>query len=586
MTAQPRHHTLGMVIRFLRVYPMRSTIMVVCMALSGMLEGLSLALFLPMLELVGHTEGREPSSFFLAVRRAFEEANLPFGVGSLTVVIIIGISLKGGLVWAAMQQAGRTVARVAADLRLTLLRSLLEARWSFFSSQPVGAFANAVSSEARNASDVFRHAMTALSSSFQFLVYLALAFSISWPTALFALGSGLLVFVALHRLIRLSRRAGRDQAVLIKSLAARLVDALQGIKSIKAMGQESRLIETLQGDTEALNAAQCRKVTATETLSAFQEPLTAIIVGAGLYVVVTFIRVPFFHLLVLGVLFMRLSTQMNLIVRQYQLMSIFQNDYWLLQGLVHASTGQREVRRAGAPPPDTLHQGIRLDGVTFAYAERPVLDRVSLDIPAGGFTALIGPSGAGKTTLADLVAGLQSPSAGEIRVDGRPLAEFDITAWRNRIGYVPQELFLFHDTILSNVTMGDPRISPQDAEEALGLAGAREFIQALPQGAATVVGERGSRLSGGQRQRISLARALARRPLILILDEVTASLDPETAAGICATLAGLKGKVTMLAVSHQASIQQIADRVYWVAQGDVRPAGDAERSLERMLEDA
>src|SRR5690606_21587447 len=152
--------------------------------------------------------------------------------------------------------------------------------------------------------------------------------------------------------------------------------------------------------------------------------------------------------------------------------------------------------------------------------------------PKGKLTTLIGPSGAGKTTLSDVLLGLVRPRSGQILVDGVPLEELNLEQWRELVGYVPQELFLFHDTVMNNVTLGDPHITPEEVREALEAAGAWSFVEQLPQGMDTVVGERGTLLSGGQRQRISIARALVRKPKLLLLDEVTSALDPATEAEI------------------------------------------------------
>ena len=145
--------------------------------------------------------------------------------------------------------------------------------------------------------------------------------------------------------------------------------------------------------------------------------------------------------------------------------------------------------------------------------------------------------------------------------------------WRRQIGYVPQELLLFHDTLLANVTLGDDRITVSEVEQALRAAGAWSFVKTLPEGLDTIVGERGIRFSGGQRQRISIARALVRRPRLLILDEATASLDPTTEKELCKTLAGLRGQVTMLAATHQAALTEVADAVYRIQHGRLDQIG-------------
>jgi ATP-binding cassette, subfamily C, bacterial len=155
-------------------------------------------------------------------------------------------------------------------------------------------------------------------------------------------------------------------------------------------------------------------------------------------------------------------------------------------------------------------------------------------------------------------------------VDGIPLESIDPEPWREQIGYVPQDPFLFHDTLTANVTMGDPEVSREEVEHALRAAGAWDFALQLPDGLETTLGERGARLSGGQRQRIAIARALVCRPSLLILDEVTASLDPAAEESICETLRELAGQVTILSISHRSAMMEVADVVYRIEDGTAR----------------
>ena len=197
----------------------------------------------------------------------------------------------------------------------------------------------------------------------------------------------------------------------------------------------------------------------------------------------------------------------------------------------------------------------------------PVLENLDLEIPACALVTLMGASGCGKTTILDLITGLVEPSAGRVLVDGVPLEQLDIGAWRRSIGYVAQETVLLHDTILNNITLGDPQFDAGDVEYALQIAGAGEFVAAFPEGVHHVVGERGGMLSGGQRQRLMIARAMLHRPRLLILDEATSALDQEGEAAICDTLRGLRGQLTIIAVSHRDALAGIADHVYHVDQG-------------------
>ena len=179
----------------------------------------------------------------------------------------------------------------------------------------------------------------------------------------------------------------------------------------------------------------------------------------------------------------------------------------------------------------------------------------------------MGPSGSGKTTIIDLVIGLLRPESGEVDIDGVPMAQIDLRAWRQMVGYVPQETVLLHDSVVQNVTLGDPSISEARVIEVLEQAGAWGFVQALPEGLHTSVGERGGRLSGGQRQRIAIARALINRPQLLILDEATSALDPDSEAAIIATLQALKSRLTILAITHNSALADAADVVHHLSPG-------------------
>jgi ATP-binding cassette subfamily C protein len=223
-----------------------------------------------------------------------------------------------------------------------------------------------------------------------------------------------------------------------------------------------------------------------------------------------------------------------------------------------------------------FERAIRLEGVSFAYDCTPILRNVSLVLPAGSFTALLGASGAGKTTVADLIIGLLRPQAGEVWIDDQPLAEIDIRSWRRMIGYVPQDTLLLHDSIFVNVTLGDAGFSEKEVESALRAAGAWDFVQHLPKGMQTVVGERGSKISGGQRQRIAIARALVKSPTLLVLVEATTALDPDTEIAICRTLGALSGRVTILAISHQSAMLETSEIAYRLENGAVKLVKGAE----------
>ena len=211
------------------------------------------------------------------------------------------------------------------------------------------------------------------------------------------------------------------------------------------------------------------------------------------------------------------------------------------------------------------------------------LTGVSLVVPARGITAVCGPSGAGKSTLADLLLGLLQPSTGRILVDGEPIAGQRLHAWRQAVGYVPQETFLFHDTIRANLVMARPGAAEAELRTALRGAAAEELVDRLPKGLETVLGDRGVRLSGGERQRLALARALLRQPSILVLDEATSSLDNEIERLIQHALGCLHGQMAIVIIAHRMSTVRIADQIIVLKQGKVAEVGSWEDLSRRGM---
>jgi ATP-binding cassette, subfamily C, bacterial len=559
-------NSLDVIWYFLKRYPRRSVMIVGLLFLSGLAEGFGVASLLPLLELAIGDPTSEPSGVSLFAADLLGRVGLQPTLGVLLLALIVAMLARGSFMWLSVRQQGYAVASIATDLRLMLIRGFLKARWSYFVSQRAGHMSNAIGSEAHRASMAYAAACSLLAGIVQVLVYSVIAFLVSPAIAIAALVAGTLLVMLLSGLVRVARDAGKRQTVLIKSLSARLIDALYGIKPIKAMARESHLQPMLEAETRALNEAQRRQVLASGVLTSFKEPLLVIVIALGLFVVMTRGTISFESLLILVFLFHRLVGKVQLLQTRYQDLAVSESALWSLIGGVEDAERHAETSTGRLAPPE-LKVGIELTDVDFAYGDTEVLSGASLTIPAGKFTAITGPSGAGKTTIADLLLGLYTPDRGSIRIDGVPLSDIDLGAWRSKIGYVPQEMLLFHDSVRRNVTLGDESISDDDVVGALTAAGAWSFVESLEGGIDTMIGEHGARLSGGQRQRVAIARALVGKPRLLVLDEVTTALDPKTEAAICATLRDLADEVTIVSISHQPAMQAAADVAYRVEHG-------------------
>lgn len=554
---------------FVAAYPWQSLVVLLCLLLAAAMEVVGVSTLLPLISIATGAEGESSGGALEGhVRNALERFGLAADIGTLSLVIVAAAWLKAMLVLLSKRQVGYTVARVATDLRLGLLRALLATRWSYYTRQPVGAVANAIATEAQRASRAYEHLALISTNAVEAAVYVGIAIAISWQASALAALASLATLVSLGALVRMSGRAGRRQTDLLRSLLGRLTDSLQAVKLLKATGREESIGPLLAEDTRRLNKQLRKRVLSREALRTLQEALLVSLICAGLYVAFEVHAMPISGVLVLIFTVMRALLKVNSIQGKYQSMVTEASALWSLVTMIEdaQSVGERE---GGAAPP-RLEHGLSLRDIEVHYDGRSLFDRASFEIPAGQITAIIGASGAGKTTLIDLVTGLIEPEAGEVRVDDVPLASLDLRSWRREIGYVPQEMLLLHDSIRVNVTFGDPEISDAQVEAALRDADAWEFVSALPDGIDSSVGERGTLLSGGQRQRIAIARALVHQPRLLLLDEATAALDAASEAAVWNAVARLRGRTTVVAISHQPALSKIADRIYRIDDGRVR----------------
>ena len=562
--------TAGLILEVARASPRRTTAVIVCLVAAGLTEGFGTLTLLPLLELAMAPGGAVAnSSSGKAVVAAIRTLGLDPKLGVLLTLVTLGIALKAGFTLIAMRQVGYTVSALMTDLRLRLLRALLQAKWSYFTRQPVGVISNAISTETVRAAMVFQSTAQFLALIIQMVIYIFLVLLVSWEIALVSVALAAAITWAYRGLIAMMRSAGNAQTDLMSALSARMTDTLHGIKAIKAMALEGRVLPVLEAGAQGLNKAQRQQVWSGELLRNLQEPLLVAVMCVGLYLAIGDGGHTFPSLMMMAFLFYRLLNRVHAVQQIFQVIAAGESAYWALQDSVCKAESQKERGRESGAVQFSFKQSLKFEHVSFAYGDNTVLDDINFCLDAGRFVVMFGKSGAGKTTIADLAIGLLTPTAGRITIDGISIETVNLNAWREQIGYVPQEMFLFHDSVLMNITFGAPDITLDAVEAALKSAGAWGFVQQLSEGVNTVVGERGSQLSGGQRQRIAIARALVRNPSLLVLDEVTASLDTQSEQDICATLRSLAGKVSILAISHQPAIKHVADIVVELQDGRI-----------------
>ena len=562
-----------------RSYPWRTLLALIAILLAGISDGISVTALFPLLNIATRDPDAAPVQE-AGVGENIEQVmvnimtflGLDVTLGTLLVVVVVSISLKSVLMLIATRHVGYSAAHIATDLRLELLQAILSTRWGYFQHQRTGRLAYAMATEAHRASQSYLYGVTMLALFVQAAVYISIALTVSWQTTLAAFATGAVILSISHLLVRMARKAGKRQTKMYKSLLSRLTDILQSVKSLKAMAREELADTVLSKETAKLNKALQGEVFSKAILDAVQLPVYVAVAAIGIYVAIEHWQVNFTTVMVLAVLLVRSLNQLGKIQKQYQKLVTTESAFWSIRQSIDDAMTAREIDEGtSAPAPGA---GIRLDNVSFAHDDKPVLRDISLTIPPRALTTIVGASGSGKTTLIDLVIGLLRPDEGTIYLGDTPLREIDKQQWRRQIGYVPQEQVLLHDSVLTNVTFGDPELTEADVEQALKSAGAWDFVSSMPHGIHSSVGERGTMLSGGQRQRIMIARALAHKPSVLILDEPTSALDPDSEKLISDTLHDLGRNYTVVAISHQQALVDAADQVYRLVDGRITEQTD------------
>jgi ATP-binding cassette subfamily C protein len=346
---------------------------------------------------------------------------------------------------------------------------------------------------------------------------------------------------------------------------------LAGLKITKSLGSEERHIRAFNNAVWEVDA-QLLAYTRSATTARFLQDVAAVVaVAIFVWVSIALARLSISEVLVLALILYRLLPLMqNVQQAGQQVLHTVPSARRVLE-LTRQCEAEREVTAAATAGVPRLTQTLVVRNLSYRHEpkEPEVFAGLTVTLRAGSLTVLSGESGAGKSTLLDLLAGLLRQEDGEILIDGQVLGRSELLEWRRGIGYLTQEPFLFHDTIRANLLIADPQADDAAIEQALAAASAVEFVQRLPHGLETVVGDRGARMSGGERQRLALARALLRKPDLLILDEPTSALDQQSEQAVLDAIERLKGQTTIILVTHRPERVQNADQLLHLRRGEL-----------------
>ncbi len=460
-------------------------------------------------------------------------------------------------------------------LRQRLYGAIANTNWLFFVRSRASDFTHALTLEMERVGAATYYLLNLIVTAIVAIVYILFAIKLSaLITGLVFLCGGILLLL-LKGKTKIAQENGEGLSDAMSSLYAAVTEHLGGMKIAKSYGAEGRHAEMFGRLTEQVRHFYAHAVQNQAEVNYWFNIGSVLILSLILFVSFQVLSIQTAGVLLLLYLFARVMPKLSSIQQNFQ---SFIN---MLPSFIRITGMQQRCEAAAEPKIDKIEKlkfqhSIQFDKVCFSYDDQgksPVIINLDLVLKAGETAAIVGPSGAGKSTIADLVMGLISPNQGQIFLDGMELTADQMKAWREQIGYVPQDTFLFHDTLRANLLWAKPDASEEEINQALKLAAANEFVSGLPEAIEANLGDRGVLLSGGERQRIALARALLREPSLLILDEATSSLDSENEKRIQNAIENLHGQVTILLISHRLSTIRGADVIHVMEEGRLVESG-------------
>jgi ATP-binding cassette subfamily C protein len=554
----------------------RLLLSVLLAALCSLTEGIGILLLIPTLQLSGLNlmgQGRV-QSYAAAIDAVLRRMHLNPSLPILLLIFMVLISARTLMLKLETVVGSEVQQEIQTYLRERLHRAIVSADWLFLCRKKSADLVHVLTSEVERTGTATVYALLLAGDVLVTAIYVMVAAMLSAGVTLMVLGAGVFLAIILREKTKALQAIGNEMSRTNQLLYGAVIAHVQNLKATKTYNSESHDREVFAELSSAVSDVRNDAARKQALSTGWFESGSFVILIAAIYISIRVFSVGPASILILLLLFARLMPRVVAAYSHYQGIINQLPAFSAITALENDCEGAAEHLDSDTQPAK-LNRLLELRNVTFAYhaAMGPVIRKASLAIAAGQTVALVGPSGSGKSTLADIAIGLLRPDAGTVAVDGIDLSGSNLAAWREQIGYVSQDTVLFHDTLRSNLAWARRHVSEDEMWLALKLAAAEDLVRKLPKGLDTIVGDRGAFLSHGERQRLAIARALLRKPALLVLDEATNSLDNENEARVLEAIDNLHGDLTILIIAHRLSTIRRADMVYAIDRGRIVDSG-------------
>ena len=539
-------------------------------------EGAGLLLLVPMLASTGLVADQGPTGGVAGlIERLFTGAGLQPSLAAVLGLFLIVSIVRAVLYRASLLLNPGLEQRLAVRLQTRLYAAIVRARWAFFITRRNTDLVHALTSDVDRASATAYQLLTLFTGIAVSAVYVGISFWLSPALTALVVTGGSIVLWMMRRRGRRSAEMGDRYREADRRQFNTASESVAGVKVAKSFGAEGRGIQLFSRHADARAEAYLDLLRSFARGKLGLDLASAVLVCLLLFVAVEVFAVRGAGLLLLVVAFARVMPQLMSLQESAQIVAAGLPSFATVMQLTDEAEAEAEHLGDGPDTRIPLRTGVRFDQVSYTYTHSAIraLHGVSFDTLAGGTTAIVGASGAGKSTAADLLLGLLRPVQGRVLVDGRPLTDEGIASWRQSVAYVPQESFLLHDSVRANLRWARPNATDAEMWHAIERAAAAGFLRTRPEALDTVVGERGVRLSGGERQRLALARALLTQPDLLVLDEATSALDAPNEQQILNAVHEVTGRITTVIITHRLSAIRAADMIHVLEGGRLVESG-------------
>ena len=541
-------------------------IVLLLMIASSAIQSTAVFSFIPLVDILINQDPINQSGVTRFFGDIFIRYGLPVSVFSFGILFLVITFLKSLFLLFENYIRSKLILKIVKDLTIDQFNAFLNTSWRFYSDKDFGLISNTMTKETEKVTIGFESIAALIAGALTILFYISVLFFFSAQLTFMVIILACLILLPISLISdKFVYQIRREHTAASNFLQSSILNSLNAIKLIIGYNKRKETATLIVPAIETVANTSVKFTVIRFFFTLINEPLVIILALATILLGQGYLNVPVAELIVFLFIVNRTAVLASTLIANNNgfVASIpsFEQIYEL--------KNEALLRQESQNPTiiQHFHDSVSISNLDFSYGEQQTLKNISISIKKGKMTAIVGPSGSGKSTLIDILMGYYQIKDGSISIDGTAFEKINLNSWRNLIGYIPQQPFLFNASIRNNILWANNAITNEDVISACKLAHVHDFVMEMKDGYETIVGERGMKLSGGQAQRICLARAIASQPEVLILDEATSSLDSNSESLIQKSIESLKGDITIISVAHRLSTIVNSNHIYFLEEG-------------------